>query len=201
MPSSDRATWRSTCSTVPSTGSASTGASGTSASTSSMRTCATSSVRAGEEDEGGGDAGAASATGARDGAGQGAREGTGQMTEHNQRNELRFTRVFEAPRELVFECMTDPDHLTHFWGPTGVSAPRDRITVDARAGRRVRDGHGQRRRRQRVPDARGLRRGAATRAARVDRSGLGHAGHLANSWRSGPTAPRSASTKSACPRP
>jgi uncharacterized protein YndB with AHSA1/START domain len=25
--------------------------------------------------------------------------------------ELRFTRVFEAPRELVFRCMIDPDHL------------------------------------------------------------------------------------------
>ena len=30
--------------------------------------------------------------------------------------------------------MTDPDHLAHFWGPTGVSAPRERITVDARPG-------------------------------------------------------------------
>jgi uncharacterized protein YndB with AHSA1/START domain len=55
------------------------------------------------------------------------------MTEHRA-TELRFARVFEAPRQLVFECMTDPDHLTHFWGPTGVSAPRDRITVDARPG-------------------------------------------------------------------
>jgi uncharacterized protein YndB with AHSA1/START domain len=55
------------------------------------------------------------------------------MTGHPT-NELRFTRVLEAPRELVFECMTDPDHLTHFWGPTGVSAPRERIAVDARPG-------------------------------------------------------------------
>jgi uncharacterized protein YndB with AHSA1/START domain len=30
--------------------------------------------------------------------------------------------------------MLDPDHLTHFWGPTGVSAPRDRIRIEARAG-------------------------------------------------------------------
>ena len=30
--------------------------------------------------------------------------------------------------------MTDPDHLTHFWGPKGVSAPREGITVDARPG-------------------------------------------------------------------
>ena len=42
--------------------------------------------------------------------------------------ELHFSRVFEAPRELVFRCMTDPDHLAHFWGPAGVSAPRARIT-------------------------------------------------------------------------
>ena len=49
-------------------------------------------------------------------------------------NELRFVRVFDAPRELVFDCMIDPDHLTHFWGPAGTSAPRQHITVDARPG-------------------------------------------------------------------
>ncbi len=47
---------------------------------------------------------------------------------------LRYTRVFDAPRQLVFSCMVDPEHLTHFWGPTGVSAPLDQITVDARPG-------------------------------------------------------------------
>jgi uncharacterized protein YndB with AHSA1/START domain len=49
-------------------------------------------------------------------------------------NELRFTRVFDAPRELVFRCMTDPDHLTHFWGPAGTSAPRESIIADVRPG-------------------------------------------------------------------
>lgn len=48
--------------------------------------------------------------------------------------ELVFTRVFEAPRALVFECMTRPEHLTHFWGPAGTSAPIEHITVDARPG-------------------------------------------------------------------
>ncbi len=48
--------------------------------------------------------------------------------------ELVFTRVFEAPRELVFACMTQPEHLTHFWGPAGTSAPVEHITVDARPG-------------------------------------------------------------------
>jgi uncharacterized protein YndB with AHSA1/START domain len=47
---------------------------------------------------------------------------------------LHITRVFEAPRQLVFSCMVEPEHLTHFWGPTGTSAPLDRITVDARPG-------------------------------------------------------------------
>jgi uncharacterized protein YndB with AHSA1/START domain len=49
-------------------------------------------------------------------------------------NELRFARIFDAPREIVFACMTDPDHLAHFWGPTGTSAPREHISVDARPG-------------------------------------------------------------------
>jgi uncharacterized protein YndB with AHSA1/START domain len=48
--------------------------------------------------------------------------------------ELTFTRIFDAPRELVFRCLIDPEHLTHFWGPVGVSAPLERIRVDARPG-------------------------------------------------------------------
>jgi uncharacterized protein YndB with AHSA1/START domain len=48
--------------------------------------------------------------------------------------ELNFTRVFDAPRELVFRCMTEPEHLTHFWGPIGVSTPLENIKVDARPG-------------------------------------------------------------------
>lgn len=48
--------------------------------------------------------------------------------------ELIFTRVFDAPRELVFRCMTEPEHLTHFWGPAGVSTPIEHIRVDARPG-------------------------------------------------------------------
>ncbi|MGZ8752264.1 MAG: SRPBCC domain-containing protein [Acidimicrobiia bacterium] len=48
--------------------------------------------------------------------------------------EVTFTRIFNAPRELVFECMTTPEHLTHFWGPVGVSTPIENITVDLRPG-------------------------------------------------------------------
>ena len=33
--------------------------------------------------------------------------------------ELVFTRVFDAPRELVFEAWTNPKHLAQWWGPRG----------------------------------------------------------------------------------
>jgi uncharacterized protein YndB with AHSA1/START domain len=32
---------------------------------------------------------------------------------------LRFERVFDAPRALVWEVWTDPKHLAHWWGPEG----------------------------------------------------------------------------------
>jgi uncharacterized protein YndB with AHSA1/START domain len=48
--------------------------------------------------------------------------------------EVTYTRVYDAPRELVFRCMITPEHLTHFWGPTGVSTPVENITLDPRAG-------------------------------------------------------------------
>ena len=56
------------------------------------------------------------------------------MSDQPQADELVFTRVFEAPRELVFRCMTEPEHLAHFWGPAGVSTPLENIKVDLRPG-------------------------------------------------------------------
>ena len=56
------------------------------------------------------------------------------MSDQPQADELVVTRVFEAPRELVFRCMTQPEHLTHFWGPAGVSTPLENIKVDLRPG-------------------------------------------------------------------
>lgn len=53
------------------------------------------------------------------------------MTTHGT---ATHTRVFSAPRELVFRCMLTPEHLTHFWGPAGMSAPLDGITVEPRPG-------------------------------------------------------------------
>jgi uncharacterized protein YndB with AHSA1/START domain len=48
--------------------------------------------------------------------------------------ELTYRRVHRASPELLFDCMTRPEHLTHFWGPVGTSTPIGNITVDLRPG-------------------------------------------------------------------
>jgi uncharacterized protein YndB with AHSA1/START domain len=48
--------------------------------------------------------------------------------------ELVFTRTVAAPRELVFRCMITPEHLTQFWGPTGMSSPIEDIVVEPHPG-------------------------------------------------------------------
>jgi uncharacterized protein YndB with AHSA1/START domain len=39
----------------------------------------------------------------------------------NQDSELVITRIFNAPRELVFKAWTELEHLKHWWGPKGFS--------------------------------------------------------------------------------
>jgi uncharacterized protein YndB with AHSA1/START domain len=48
--------------------------------------------------------------------------------------ELTISRVFDAPRELVYQAFVDPDQLAQWFGPVGFVVPRDTIAVDARAG-------------------------------------------------------------------
>ncbi|HEV8378534.1 MAG TPA: SRPBCC domain-containing protein [Tepidisphaeraceae bacterium] len=43
-----------------------------------------------------------------------------------------LTRIFDAPRELVFTVWTDPKHIVNWWGPGGFTAPY--ATVDLRIG-------------------------------------------------------------------
>ena len=46
--------------------------------------------------------------------------------------ELVITRVFDAPRELVFKVWTDPKHLAQWWGPRCFTNPV--CEVDLRVG-------------------------------------------------------------------
>lgn len=36
---------------------------------------------------------------------------------------LMMTRMFDAPRELVFQAWTRPEHLAHWWGPKDFQLP------------------------------------------------------------------------------
>jgi uncharacterized protein YndB with AHSA1/START domain len=36
---------------------------------------------------------------------------------------LVVTRVFDAPRQLVFKVWTDPKHVVHWWGPGNFTVP------------------------------------------------------------------------------
>jgi uncharacterized protein YndB with AHSA1/START domain len=33
--------------------------------------------------------------------------------------EFVFTRILDAPRQLVFKMLTEPEHLARWWGPKG----------------------------------------------------------------------------------
>jgi uncharacterized protein YndB with AHSA1/START domain len=48
--------------------------------------------------------------------------------------EVTIRRVHHASPELLFDCMTRPEHLTHFWGPAGTRTPVENIVVDLRPG-------------------------------------------------------------------
>ena len=48
--------------------------------------------------------------------------------------ELIFRRVHRGSPALLFACMTEPAHLTHFWGPAGTTTPAATIVVDLRPG-------------------------------------------------------------------
>jgi uncharacterized protein YndB with AHSA1/START domain len=52
--------------------------------------------------------------------------------------DVDLTRVFNAPRELLYKAFTDADLLARWYGPVGFSVPRDSVDVLARVGGRLR---------------------------------------------------------------
>jgi uncharacterized protein YndB with AHSA1/START domain len=54
------------------------------------------------------------------------------MTEKNQnaeKQELVITRIFDAPRELVWKAWTDPELVKRWWGPKGFTTPVSKIDL------------------------------------------------------------------------
>ncbi len=43
--------------------------------------------------------------------------------------ELVITRIFDAPRRLVFKMWTEPEHLVRWWGPSGFTTISGRMDV------------------------------------------------------------------------
>jgi len=43
--------------------------------------------------------------------------------------EIQVTRIFDAPRDLVFKAMTDPNLIPRWWGPRGVATVVDKMDV------------------------------------------------------------------------
>lgn len=52
----------------------------------------------------------------------------------SQPGEFTYRRVHRASPEVLFDCMTQAEHLTRFWGPDGTTTPIDGITIDLRPG-------------------------------------------------------------------
>jgi uncharacterized protein YndB with AHSA1/START domain len=48
--------------------------------------------------------------------------------------DLFISRVFDAPRALVYRAFTDPEQLAAWWGPTGSVRPLDEMAFDVRPG-------------------------------------------------------------------
>ena len=74
------------------------------------------------------------------GAEVGLKQTVGRLAEHVERitavrkgvPDLVITRIFDAPRELVFSLWTDPKHVAEWWGPRGFAARVHEL--DARPG-------------------------------------------------------------------
>jgi uncharacterized protein YndB with AHSA1/START domain len=48
--------------------------------------------------------------------------------------EATITRVFDAPREAVWRCLTEPEHFAAWFGTPPYTTPADRVTIDPRPG-------------------------------------------------------------------
>ncbi len=44
-----------------------------------------------------------------------------------RKNELIITRIFDAPRKLVWRAWTDPEHFKRWWGPKNFTCPACKI--------------------------------------------------------------------------
>ncbi|HEY5996350.1 MAG TPA: SRPBCC domain-containing protein [Candidatus Deferrimicrobiaceae bacterium] len=58
--------------------------------------------------------------------------GEGNLARNLAAEKIAFSRIFDAPRDLVFKAFTEPEKLMRWWGPKGFTTPS--CTVDLRIG-------------------------------------------------------------------
>jgi uncharacterized protein YndB with AHSA1/START domain len=51
------------------------------------------------------------------------------MTSPTADREIVITRIFDAPRELAWQAMTDPAHVVQWWGPRGFTTTIEQMDV------------------------------------------------------------------------
>ena len=55
--------------------------------------------------------------------------GNERTTAYTDGAELVFERVFDAPRDLVWKVLTDPERVTNWWGPHGYTTTVEEMDV------------------------------------------------------------------------
>lgn len=52
-----------------------------------------------------------------------------KQTANIEDRQITATRVFDAPRNLVWKVWTDPDHISNWWGPEGFTTTTETMDV------------------------------------------------------------------------
>ena len=53
----------------------------------------------------------------------------GPDSNRDSSRELTISRLIDAPRELVWKVWTEPEHIKHWWGPTGFTNTISKMEV------------------------------------------------------------------------
>ena len=52
-----------------------------------------------------------------------------EKSNNNDNREMSISRIVNAPRELVWKVWTHPEHIKHWWGPTGFTNTISKMEV------------------------------------------------------------------------
>jgi uncharacterized protein YndB with AHSA1/START domain len=52
-----------------------------------------------------------------------------QMATVTKSTEFVISRVLDAPRDLVWKCFTDPEHMRRWWGPKGFTVVASKMDL------------------------------------------------------------------------